>query len=64
MEQVATGMTEIAKGVPNLQKEMKKFQIIMIRQNDKIEKMAQVLFQLIGIDSTQEGRMDISKDTD
>jgi len=64
MEQVATEMTEIANRVPNLQKEMKNFQTIMIKQNDKLEEMTQVLSQLIGIDSTQEGHMDISKDID
>lgn len=57
-------MAEIANGMPNLQKEMKNFHVIMIRENDKLEEMSQVLSRIVGAHTPQEGRMEIPMDID
>jgi len=49
VEQVAKEMAEIANGMPNLQKEMKKFQTIMINQNNKLEEISQTLSRMAGL---------------
>ena len=38
---MAKEIAELADGVPNIQKEMKNFQVIMINQNNKLEALQQ-----------------------
>ena len=47
LEQVAGEMAELAQGMPNMKKEMKNLQIIMIMQDSKLDEIQQQLKQLI-----------------
>lgn len=46
LEQVAGEVTEIAQGMPNLKKEMKNMQVIMIMQDNKLDEIQQWLAQM------------------
>ena len=64
LEQVAKEMAEIANGMPNLQKEMKNFQAIMINQNNKLEEISQTLSKMVGLFPSQEDHANFPMERD
>lgn len=67
LEQVSKGMAEIVEGIPNVQKEMKNFQTIMIHQNNKLAEISQTLSRIAILVPSQEDHvnfpMETNKDT-
>lgn len=57
-------MAEIAQGMPNLQKEMRNFQVIMMMQNNKVEEMQQKLTQMAQTTPNHAEPMDTPIDID
>lgn len=64
LEQVAKEMAEIANGIPNVQKEMKNFQTIMINQNNKLAEISQTLSRIASLVPSQEDHANFSMETD
>lgn len=64
LEQGAKEMAELANGVPNIQKEMKNFQVIMINQNNKIEEMSQILSKMVGRGPSQADQVHMPMEMD
>jgi len=57
LEHVAKEIAELAEGVPNIQKEMKNFQVIMINQNNKLEEMSQIMARMVSRGPRQADKM-------
>lgn len=64
LEQVEKEMAEITNGMPNSQKEMKNFQVIMIKHNNKLEEMRHLLSRMVCTNLSQEEQKGTPMDTD
>ena len=65
LEQVAGEMAKIAQGMPNIKKDMKNLQIIMIMQDSKLDEIQQQLMKLspaLGDSGTTPANVESDKD--